>query len=247
MAGIELRNVSKVFRAKGGEEVRAVSELSFAVAEGELLAIVGPSGCGKTTTLRLIAGLEETSSGEILMAGASMSRVAPQDRNVAMVFQRDALYPHMTVFENMAFGLRLRKTARAEVEQRVHGIAQTLGIAALLERHPRALSGGERQRAALGRALVRRPRVLLLDEPLSHLDTPLRTQLRGEISRLHQQLGLTTLYVTHDQSEAMAIGQRIAVMNHGVMQQIAELATLREKPANEFVANFVANAGDGPR
>jgi multiple sugar transport system ATP-binding protein len=244
LASVELKRISKIFRPRKGEEVRAVSELNLSIADGELLVLVGPSGCGKSTTLRLIAGLEEPTTGEILFGGSTMNRVAPQDRDVAMVFQKDALYPHMTVFENMAFGLTLRKVAKLEIEERVTSLATTLGIAPLLHRHPRALSGGERQRAALGRALVRRPRILLLDEPLSHLDAPLRAQLREEIARIHTQLGITMLYVTHDQTEAIALSTqnpaRLALMRSGVIEQVGNSRSLLETPANDFVAKFFA-------
>ena len=238
MATVELKSVSKIFCPKKGEQVHAVRNLTLTILDQELLVLVGPSGCGKTTTLRLIAGLEEPCSGEIFINGQPVNRVAPQDRDIAMVFQRDALYPHMTVFQNMAFGLQLRRVPKEEIKTRVHQTAAMLGLAGLLERFPRALSGGQRQRVALGRAIVRRPKVFLLDEPLSHLDAPMRAQLRAEISQLHRQLRATMLYVTHDQAEAAALGQRIAVMNEGGLQQIADAKTLHEKPANEFVANF---------
>ena len=239
MAKVELKSVGKVFHAKQGEEIPAVRNVNLTVADRELLVIVGPSGCGKTTVLRMIAGLEGLSSGTITIDGMAMNTVPPQDRDIAMIFQRDALYPHMTVFENLSFGLQLRKTSPAETLNRVHETAAMLGLSTLLQRYPRALSGGERQRAALGRALVRKPRLLLLDEPLSQLDAPLRAQLRAEIARLHQQLGTTMIYVTHDQIEAMTLGQRIAVMNEGVVQQVAEPRTLVEQPANAFVAEFM--------
>lgn len=246
MASVELKNVSKVFRLATGEEVRAINNLSLSVRDGELLVLVGPSGGGKTTALRLIAGLEEISSGQILIDGQPVQGLPPQDRNLAMVFQRDALYPHLTVFENLAFGLELRKIPRAEIQARVGSTADTLGITPLLHRHPRALSGGERQRAALGRALVRRPKILLLDEPLSQLDAPLRAQLRQEISQLHAQLGLTMLYVTHDQLEARALASnqsaRLALMRAGVIEQVGEVQALLEKPASELVRKFFTAA-----
>jgi multiple sugar transport system ATP-binding protein len=256
MAAVELTNVSKIFRQKKSGDVYAVRNLNLAIADKELLVLLGPSGCGKTTTLRLIAGLEEISSGTLLIDGAAMNKVPPQDRDIAMVFQRDALYPHMTVFENMAFGLKLRRVANSVIHSRVNSTAEMLGISPLLGRFPRALSGGERQRAALGRALVRESKVLLLDEPLSQLDRPLRTQLRKEISRLHAQLGLTMLYVTHDQSEALALTMcrqgpmgiphdakplpltRLALMRAGSIEQVGDSQTLLEHPANDFVANF---------
>ena len=243
MATVELKNVSKIFRQKGGDEVHAVRDLNLTIADKELVVLLGPSGCGKTTALRLIAGLETVSAGDITIDGANMNEVPPQDRDIAMVFQRDALYPHMTVFENMAFGLTLRKISKPEIKTRVQSAAETLGIASLLARHPRALSGGERQRTALGRALVRKPKVLLLDEPLSQLDRPLRAQLRTEIARVQRSLGITMLYVTHDQREAATLGRRIAVMNEGVLQQVAELETLQHHPANRFVAEFLSHCG----
>jgi multiple sugar transport system ATP-binding protein len=238
LASVELRNLSKSFHARNGEAVRAVSDLNLTVSDGELLTLVGPSGCGKTTTLRLIAGLEQPSSGTVCIGGAAMNKIPPQERDVAMVFQKDALYPHMTVFQNMAFGLQLRRVPKSETKTRVEQTAEMLGLASMLQRYPRTLSGGQRQRAALGRAIVRRPKVFLLDEPLSHLDAPLRTQLRAEILRLHKQLGATMLYVTHDQAEAVALGSRIAVMKGGSLQQVADVATLRMQPANSFVSEF---------
>jgi multiple sugar transport system ATP-binding protein len=258
MARVELKNVSKTFRQKQSGDVHAVRDLNLTIADKELVVLLGPSGCGKTTTLRLIAGLEEVSSGNISINDAPMNKVPPQDRDVAMVFQRDALYPHMTVFENMAFGLKLRRIAKPEIRSRVNSTAEMLGIAPLLDRYPRALSGGERQRAALGRALARKPNLLLLDEPLSQLDRPLRAQLRKEISRLHAQLGLTMLYVTHDQSEALALtacrqhpagvsqnpvststpSTRLALMRLGSIEQVGDSQTLLKHPANAFVADF---------
>jgi multiple sugar transport system ATP-binding protein len=257
MARVELKNLSKIFRQKKGEDVHAVRDLNLTIADKELVVLLGPSGCGKTTTLRLIAGLEEVLSGTILINGTAMNEVPTQDRDIAMVFQRDALYPHMTVFENMAFGLKLRRVAKSEIHARINSTAEMLGIAPLLHRHPRALSGGERQRAALGRALARKPNLLLLDEPLSQLDRPLRAQLRKEISRLHTQLGLTMLYVTHDQAEALALtscqlpagvsnnpspnstaSTRLALMRAGAIEQAGDSHTLLSHPANAFVANF---------
>jgi len=241
MASVELKNVSKIFRPQKGEEIYAVANLNLTVADNELVVLVGPSGCGKTTTLRLIAGLEELSSGTVSIGGIVMNEVLAQDRDVAMVFQRDALYPHMTVFENMAFGLRLRHVTKIEIETRVKSSASALGIISLLDRHPRDLSGGQRQRVALGRALVRNPKVFLLDEPLSNLDAPLRSQMRGEISRLHARLGTTMIYVTHDQAEAMTLGGRVAVMGDGTIQQIADPLTIYRQPANIFVAGFIGS------
>jgi multiple sugar transport system ATP-binding protein len=250
MPELELRSVSKTYAA--GQ--RAVDRVSLSVASGELLVLVGPSGCGKSSLLRMIAGLEEISEGEIAIGGRVVNEVPPGARDIAMVFQNYALYPHMSVFENMAFGLRLRKRPRAEIEQRVRETAALLGIEALLERHPRALSGGERQRVALGRAMVRHPQIFLFDEPLSNLDARLRVQMRGEIHRLHQRLKATMVYVTHDQVEAMTLGERIAVLKGGVLQQIADPHTLYHRPANRFVAGFIgsppmnfldATVGDG--
>ena len=241
MAAVELKNVSKVFQPKKGEELYAVANLNLKVADKELLVLVGPSGCGKTTTLRLVAGLEELSAGTISIGEVVMNDVLPQDRDVAMVFQRDALYPHMTVFENMAFGLRIRGITTAVTETMVKTTAGTLGLTPFLNRHPRDLSGGQRQRAALGRALVRNPKVFLLDEPLSNLDAPLRVQTREEIARLHRLLGTTMIYVTHDQTEAMTLGGRIAVMREGMIQQAADPLTLYHQPANMFVAGFIGS------
>jgi len=237
MPELELKSVSKSY-APGR---RAVDRVSLSVGHGELLVLVGPSGCGKSSLLRMIAGLEEISEGEISIGGRVVNDVPPGERDIAMVFQNYALYPHMTVFENMAFGLRLRKRPRAEVEQRVRETAGMLGIDALLDRLPRALSGGERQRVALGRAMVRQPQVFLFDEPLSNLDARLRVQMRGEIHRLHQRLQATMVYVTHDQVEAMTLGERIAVLKDGVLQQVADPHTLYHRPANRFVAGFIGS------
>jgi multiple sugar transport system ATP-binding protein len=242
MASVELKNVSKVFQPKkNGEDIYAVTNLHLTIADKELLVLLGPSGCGKTTTLRLIAGLEQLTTGTISIGGIVMNEVRPEERDVAMVFQRDALYPHMTVFENVAFGLKLRRVPKAEVETRVRSMANALGIGSLLDRHPRALSGGQRQRVALARALVRNPKVLLLDEPLSNLDAPLRTQMRGEILRLHARAGTTMIHVTHDQAEAMILGQRIAIMRDGELQQIGTPLALYDEPANMFVAGFIGS------
>jgi len=237
MPQLELRAVSKIY-AQGR---RAVDRVSLAVESGELLVLVGPSGCGKSSLLRMIAGLEEANEGEIVIGGRVMNDVPPGERDIAMVFQNYALYPHMTVFENMAFGLRLRKRPRAEIEERVRETAALLGIEGLLDRHPRALSGGERQRVALGRAMVRHPQVFLFDEPLSNLDARLRVQMRAEIHRLHDQMRATMVYVTHDQVEAMTLGERIAVLRDGVLQQIADPHTLYHRPANRFVAGFIGS------
>jgi multiple sugar transport system ATP-binding protein len=236
-AGVELREVSKSY----GRGPRAVDNVSLRIEEGELLVLVGPSGCGKSTLLRMVAGLEEISAGEILIGDRVVNEVAPRDRDIAMVFQNYALYPHMTVFDNLAFGLRRRRVAAAEVDRRVTAAAGTLGLERYLRRRPRELSGGERQRVALGRALVREPRVFLFDEPLSNLDAKLRVQVRAEIKRLHQRVRRTMIYVTHDQIEAMTLGDRIAVLRAGVLQQVADPFTLYERPANAFVAGFIGS------
>lgn len=219
----------------------AVAGATFEVADGELLVLVGPSGCGKSTLLRMVAGLESISEGSLAIDGRSMNDVAPKDRDIAMVFQSYALYPHMTVAENLAFGLKLRGCPKAEIANRIAAAAQTLELGALLERRPAALSGGQRQRVALGRALVRQPKVFLLDEPLSNLDAKLRTAMRTEIARLHRSLEATMLYVTHDQIEAMTLGQRIVVMKDGEIQQIDTPMALYRQPANLFVATFLGS------
>jgi multiple sugar transport system ATP-binding protein len=237
MPSVELKDVSKSY----GRGSRAVDQVSLAVADGELLVLVGPSGCGKSTVLRMVAGLEDVSEGEIRIGERVVNDVAPRDRDIAMVFQNYALYPHMTVFENMAFGLRRRKVREPEVKRRVEAAAATLGITGDLQRRPRELSGGERQRVALGRAMVRDPQVFLFDEPLSNLDAKLRVQMRAEIKRLHQRLTVTMIYVTHDQVEAMTLGDRIAVLKKGVLQQVADPFTLYEHPANQFVAGFIGS------
>jgi multiple sugar transport system ATP-binding protein len=218
-----------------------VDRVSLSVADGELLVLVGPSGCGKSTLLRMVAGLEEVSEGEVLIGGRVVNEVPPRERDIAMVFQNYALYPHMTVFENLAFGLRRRRVPAADVERRVKAAAGTLGLERYLERKPRELSGGERQRVALGRALVRAPQVFLFDEPLSNLDARLRVEMRGEIKRLHQRVKGTMIYVTHDQVEAMTLGDRIAVLRGGVLQQVADPFTLYEHPSNTFVAGFIGS------
>jgi ABC-type sugar transport system ATPase subunit len=234
MASISLHNVTKVFDRR----TTAVSAVTLDVRDGEFLVIVGPSGCGKTTILRLIAGLEAPTSGAIRIAGRMVADVPPKDRHVAMVFQDGILYPHMTVYANLAFPLRMRGQRRTEVERRVGEVAETLGLADLLDRKPAALSGGQRQRVALGRALVREPAAFLFDEPLSSLDAGLRQALREEIKALHQKLHTTTLYVTHDQSEAMALGDRLCVLRDGQIQQIGAPADVYDRPANRFVAGF---------
>ena len=239
MPGVELQDVTKSFRSPNGNLVRAVNRLSISANTGELLALVGPSGCGKTTTLRLIAGLETPDDGRISFDGKIVNNVEPKERDVAMVFQRDALYPHMTACENLAFGLKLRGIAAAEIQQRVNEMAATLGLTDCLARRPGELSGGQRQRVALGRALVRHPRILLLDEPFANLDAPLRRELRRELLRLQRERQLTTILVTHDQVEALALGQRVAVMNQGALEQIGTPSDLRERPATRFVTEFL--------
>ena len=234
-----LEGVTKIFRGEDGQTVRAVERVTLAVEDGELLALVGPSGCGKTTMLRLIAGLETPDEGTVSLDGKVVNGLEPKDRDVAMVFQSHALFPHLTAFENLAFGLRLRGVARIEITRRVSETAELLGVVNCLKRKPAELSGGERQRVALGRALVRGPQVLLLDEPLSNLDAPLRRELRRELVRLHRELSLTALLVTHDQAEALALGQRVAVMNRGVIEQTATPSELRARPATPFVAQFL--------
>jgi ABC-type sugar transport system ATPase subunit len=223
--------------------VEAVRGLSLEIADGEFMVLVGPSGSGKTTALRMLAGLESVSAGEVRIGDRVVNRVAPRERDIAMVFQDYALYPQMTVFDNLAFGLRRRKVAGAEIKRRVDEAARLLDIGALLERKPGQLSGGQAQRVALGRALVREPQVFLMDEPLSNLDAKLRTQTRGEIRRLQQEVRTTTVYVTHDQVEAMTMGDRIAVMNHGVLEQVGTPEELYERPANRFVAGFIGSPG----
>jgi multiple sugar transport system ATP-binding protein len=229
----------KAFKGPGGDVIQAVNNVSLAVEDRDFLTVVGPSGCGKTTTLRLIAGLEEADSGNISIDGEVANDLPPKERDVAMVFQNPALYPHMSVFENMAFGLKLRKCPRSEIERRVGAAAEMLGLNGSLKRRPEELSGGQRQRVAIGRAIVRRPRIFLFDEPLSNLDAPLRAQMREEIARLHAELGATMIYVTHDQIEAMTLGQRVAVMDRGAIQQIGTPEEIYRRPANAFVAGFI--------
>jgi multiple sugar transport system ATP-binding protein len=241
MGRLLLENVTKSFSGPRRHKIAAVCDLNLKAEDGELLAIVGPSGCGKTTTLRLIAGLETPDAGNILLDGKPLAGVPPQDRDVAMVFQDHALFPHLTVFENMALGLRLRKFPRAEIGAQVKAAADMLGLTALLERRPAELSGGECQRAALGRALTRHPRVFLLDEPLSNLDAPLRLQLRGEIARLRRRLGATMIFVTHDQAEALALADTVAVMKDGAVRQSAPPREIYRHPASRFVAGFIGS------
>mgnify|MGYP000462607545 FL=1 len=237
MAGVKLVNVYKTY--PGG--VTAVSDFNIDIEDKEFIILVGPSGCGKTTTLRMIAGLEEITEGELYIGDKLMNDVAPKDRDIAMVFQNYALYPHMTVFDNMAFGLKLRKTPKDEIKRRVHEAARILDIEHLLDRKPKALSGGQRQRVALGRAIVREPKVFLMDEPLSNLDAKLRVQMRTELSKLHQKLQTTFIYVTHDQTEAMTMGTRIVVMKDGFIQQIDTPQGLYDNPVNMFVAGFIGS------
>lgn len=235
MASVVLKNVYK--RYDGG--VVAVSDFNLEIADKEFIILVGPSGCGKSTTLRMIAGLEEISDGQVYIDDKLVNDVQPKDRDIAMVFQNYALYPHMTVFENMAFGLKLRKTPKDEIKRRVEEAARILEIEHLLSRKPKALSGGQRQRVALGRAIVRNPKVFLMDEPLSNLDAKLRVQMRVEITKLHQRLATTIIYVTHDQTEAMTMGTRIVVMKDGFIQQVDDPTTLYMHPVNTFVAGFI--------
>ena len=236
MAGVRFVGVDKSFGS-----VEAVRGLDLEVADGELMVIVGPSGSGKTTALRMLAGLESITAGEVLIGDRVVNRVAPRERDIAMVFQDYALYPQMSVFDNLAFGLRRRKVPKGEIAARVQRAAELLDIGQLLERKPGQLSGGQAQRVALGRALVREPQVFLMDEPLSNLDAKLRTQTRGEIKRLQQEVRTTTVYVTHDQVEAMTMGDRIAVMNDGVLEQVGTPEELYERPANRFVAGFIGS------
>ena len=237
MASVSLREIYKKY--SGG--VIAVSDFNIEIQDKEFIILVGPSGCGKSTTLRMIAGLEEISEGELYIGDRLVNDVAPKDRDIAMVFQNYALYPHMTVFDNMAFGLKLRKVPKDEIARKVEEAARILDIAHLLDRKPKALSGGQRQRVALGRAIVRNPQVFLLDEPLSNLDAKLRAQMRTEISKLHQKLGTTFIYVTHDQTEAMTMGDRIVVMKDGYIQQIDTPNNLYQNPVNQFVAGFIGS------
>ncbi|MCG3149049.1 MAG: Trehalose import ATP-binding protein SugC [Verrucomicrobiae bacterium] len=238
MAKVILENVCKIY--PGG--VKAVDNANLEINDQEFMVFVGPSGCGKSTTLRMIAGLEEISSGKISIDGRIVNDVPPKDRDIAMVFQNYALYPHMTVYKNMAFGLMLRKYPKAEIDQRVREAAQILGITdEQLERKPKALSGGQRQRVAVGRAIVRKPKAFLFDEPLSNLDAKMRVQMRAEISKLHSRLNSTMIYVTHDQVEAMTMGDRIVVMKDGLIQQVAEPIDLYDNPKNMFVAGFIGS------
>jgi multiple sugar transport system ATP-binding protein len=235
MADVAFKDVDKVYE----NGVQAVFDLSLEVQDGEFLVLVGPSGCGKTTALRMVAGLEEISDGTVSIGGRVVNDVSPKERDIAMVFQNYALYPHLSVAENIAFGLRLRKAPKEVIAERVTWAGKLLDLTPYLDRKPKELSGGQRQRVAMGRAIVRQPQVFLMDEPLSNLDAKLRVQMRAEIAKLQQQLGTTTLYVTHDQVEAMTMGDRVAVMNQGVLQQVAQPQQLYDRPANLFVAAFI--------
>ena len=237
MASISLNHIKKVYPG----DIEVISDLNLQIKDKEFVVLVGPSGCGKSTTLRMIAGLEEISDGEMYIGDRKVNDVAPKDRDIAMVFQNYALYPHMTVYKNMAFALKLRKTPKDEIDRKVHEAAKVLDIEHLLNRKPKQLSGGQRQRVALGRAMVRDPAVFLLDEPLSNLDAKLRTQMRTEIIKLHQKLDTTFVYVTHDQTEAMTMGDRIVVMKGGEIQQADTPQTLYDHPCNLFVAGFIGS------
>src|SRR6201988_2027442 len=236
MAEVAFRNVVKRY-----DDVEAVRSINLDIPDNEFVVLVGPSGCGKSTTLRMIAGLEEVTSGDIFIGGEVVNDLPPKDRDIAMVFQNYALYPHMTAFENMSFGLKLRKVPKDEIKRRVDEAARILDIAQLLERKPKALSGGQRQRVAMGRAIVRNPKVFLFDEPLSNLDAKLRVQMRIEIKRVHQMVKTTTVYVTHDQVEAMTLADRAVGMNHGGIEQIGTPNELYHKPATKFVASFIGS------
>ena len=237
MANVSLRHVYKIY--DGG--VTAVTDFNLEIADKEFIILVGPSGCGKSTTLRMIAGLEDISKGELYIGDTLANDVAPKDRDIAMVFQNYALYPHMTVYDNMSFGLKLRKVPKPEIDKLVHEAAKILGIEQLLDRKPKALSGGQRQRVAMGRAIVRNPKVFLMDEPLSNLDAKLRVQMRIEIQKIHQRLETTIIYVTHDQTEAMTLGTRIVVLKDGIIQQVDTPQNLYDKPCNVFVAGFMGS------
>lgn len=237
MANLSLKHIDKIY----DNNVQAVFDFNLEIEDKEFIVFVGPSGCGKSTTLRMIAGLEEISGGELYIDGNQMNDVAPKDRDIAMVFQSYALYPHMSVYDNMAFGLQIKKAPKEEIDKRVKAAAKVLDIEQYLDRKPKALSGGQRQRVALGRAIVREPKVFLMDEPLSNLDAKLRVQMRTEISKIYHQLGTTFIYVTHDQTEAMTMGTRIVVMKDGRIQQVAAPTYLYEHPVNKFVAGFIGS------
>ncbi|ARI78128.1 ABC transporter ATP-binding protein [Halobacillus mangrovi] len=237
MAEIQMKSIDKVYDKK----VKAVDDFNLHIQDKEFIVFVGPSGCGKSTTLRMIAGLEEITNGDFMIDDKRMNDVAPKDRDIAMVFQNYALYPHMNVYDNMAFGLKLRKMDKAEIDRRVKNAANILGLEALLDRKPKALSGGQRQRVALGRAIVRDAKVFLMDEPLSNLDAKLRVQMRAEIQKLHQRLQTTTIYVTHDQTEAMTMATRLVVMKDGLIQQVGAPKEVYDKPENVFVGGFIGS------
>src|SRR5690349_2241935 len=236
MAQVLMKDLNKKY-----DEVHAVKDVNLHIRDKEFIVLVGPSGCGKTTTLRMLAGLEEITAGEIHIGDRLVNDLPPKDRDIAMVFQNYALYPHMTVYDNMAFGLKMRKFPKAEIAKRVKDAAEILGIRELLKRKPRQLSGGQRQRVALGRAIVRHPQVFLFDEPLSNLDAKLRVQMRVELKKLHERLGTTAIYVTHDQVEAMTLGDRVVVMRDGRVQQVGDPMELYNQPANRFVAGFIGS------
>ena len=237
MASLSLEGIQKVY----SNGFQAVKDFNLEIADKEFIIFVGPSGCGKSTTLRMIAGLEDISGGTLKIDGKVMNNVEPKDRDIAMVFQNYALYPHMTVYDNMAFGLKLRKVPKDEIDKKVREAARILDLEKLLDRKPKALSGGQRQRVAMGRAIVRKPKVFLMDEPLSNLDAKLRVQMRIEIAKLHENLGATIIYVTHDQTEAMTLGTRIVVMKDGVVQQVDTPQNLYTKPCNLLVAGFIGS------
>jgi multiple sugar transport system ATP-binding protein len=241
MATVSIKDLVKIYAEKSGPGVKVVHGINLEIKDREFMVLVGPSGCGKSTTLRMIAGLEEISAGTISIDDQIVNNVLPKDRDIAMVFQNYALYPHMTVYDNMAFGLKLRKFPKTEIDQRVRVASGMLGLDPYLERKPKALSGGQRQRVAVGRAIVRRPKVFLFDEPLSNLDAKMRVSTRTDISKLHARLGATMIYVTHDQVEAMTMGDRICVMKDGYIMQVAEPLELYDKPANMFVAGFIGS------
>jgi len=237
MAQITLERLTKVY----GDGTRAVSELDLEIDDGEFVVLVGPSGCGKTSALRMVAGLEPITEGRVLIGGEVVNNLPPKDRDIAMIFQNYALYPHMSAFDNMSFGLKLRGVKKERRGERVNSAARTLGLAEVLPKKPRTLSGGQRQRVAMGRAIVREPRAFLMDEPLSNLDAKLRVEMRAEIARLQRELGVTTIYVTHDQVEAMTLGDRVAIMRDGVLQQVAKPQELYDRPRNLFVAEFIGS------
>ncbi|MGZ8794610.1 MAG: ABC transporter ATP-binding protein [Gaiellaceae bacterium] len=237
MAEITLEKLTKVY----GDGTRAVSELDLEIGDGEFVVLVGPSGCGKTSALRMVAGLEPITEGRVLIGGEVVNKLPPKDRDIAMIFQNYALYPHMSAFDNMAFGLKLRGMKKDRRGERVNGAAKTLGLAEVLPKKPRTLSGGQRQRVAMGRAIVREPRAFLMDEPLSNLDAKLRVEMRAEIARLQRELNVTTIYVTHDQVEAMTLGDRVAIMRGGLLQQVAKPQELYDRPRTLFVAEFIGS------